>query len=117
MHDWLGVGLIALGLGLIGFGTMKRRQRLRVVHPPGSIRPEFAGMTGIVRPLLLWALGFFAVETCLHYFMLGGRDLLSPLDFGGILFLLAAFATYVVLAVTPPVQATEADRSGATSTV
>jgi hypothetical protein len=105
MQDWLGITLFALGLVLVAFGFVKRRQRSRTVHPPGSIRPEFAGMTGIVRPLLLWVIGFFAVETCLHYFMLGGRDLMSPLDFAGILFVLASFAAYVLLALTRPVQA------------
>ena len=115
MHDWLGVALFALGFGLVVIGVIKRRRRLRMVHPPGSIRPEFAGMTRIVRPLLLTALGFFAVETSVHYFMLGGARLFSPLDFAGILFLLAAFAVYVVLVMTRPVQAPAEDSLGATS--
>ncbi len=109
MHGWLGIALIALGFSLIGFGVVKRRQRARTVHPPGSIRPEFAGMSGIVRPMLLWVIGFFAVETCLHYFMLGGSALMAPLDFAGILFLLASFAAYVVLAITRPVQSAAGD--------
>ena len=117
MHDWLGIALFVMGLGLLITGVIKRRQRRRVVHPPGSIRPEFAGMTTIVRPLLLTALGFFAVETAVHYFMLGGSRLFSPLEFAGILFLLAAFAAYVVLALTRPVQASAEDPSGATSAV
>ena len=117
MHDWLGIALFALGFGLVATGVIKRRRRLRVVHPPGSIRPEFAGMTTIVRPLLLTALGFFAVETSVHYFMLGGDKLFSPLDFAGILFLLAAFGVYVLLVLTRPVQAPAEDSSSATSAV
>ena len=29
MHDWMGVGLFAVGLGLIGSGIMKRRAKMR----------------------------------------------------------------------------------------
>jgi hypothetical protein len=111
MHGWLGIALIVVGSGLIGFGFVKRRTRAATVHPPGSMRPEFAGMSGIVRPLLLWVIGFFAAETCVHYFMLGGRALMGPLDFAGILFLLASFAAYVALAITKPAQS--ADPAGA----
>jgi hypothetical protein len=107
MHGWLGIALIAVGVAVIALGAVKRRQRRNRVLPPGSIRPEYAGMSAIVRPLLLWFLGLIAAETCVHYFMFGGRALMAPLDFAGLLFLIAAFAAYVVLAVTKPVQAGE----------
>lgn len=107
MHGWLGIALIVAGTAVIAFGFVKRRQRRNRVLPPGSIRPEFAGMAAIVRPLLLWFLGLIAAETCIHYFMFGGSALMAPLDFGGLLFLIAAIAAYVVLAVTRPVQAAD----------
>jgi hypothetical protein len=107
MRGLLGPALFVAGAALIALGVAKRRKRRQRVHPPGSIRPEFAGMSNMVRPLLLWTLGFFAAETTLHYFMMGGSSFLSPFDFAGILFLFAAFAAYVVLAVIPPVVAPE----------
>ena len=109
MHGWLGIALIAFGLAVVAFGFVKRGQRRNRVLPPGSIRPEFAGMSAIVRPLLLWFLGLIAAETCIHYFMFGGRTLMAPLDFAGLLFLIAAVAAYVLLAVTKPVVARDPD--------
>ncbi len=109
MHDWLGPALFAAGVALIGYGWVKRGKRRRVVYPAGSIRPEYVGMSELVRPLLLLALGFFAAETTFHYFVLGGNGLITPVDFGGILFLFASFAVYVLLAVRPPLVAEAGD--------
>ena len=38
MHDWMGIGLIALGLGLIVSGIMKRRARMRACRPVQFVR-------------------------------------------------------------------------------
>ena len=100
MHDWLGAGLIALGVGLLVSGVMKRRAKLRAPAP--DIRPEFAVMGEIVRPILLCALGFVALKMTLFYVALGGQRFLSPLDFGGILFVLAAYGVWLVLATKRP---------------
>lgn len=110
MHGWLGPALFVAGMALIGLGWVKRQKRRQIVYPAGSIRPEYVGMSDYVRPMLLWVLGFFAVETTFHYFMLGGSDFLKPLDFAGILFLFAAFATYVVLAVRRPLVAESGEK-------
>ena len=66
--------------------------------PDGAIRPEFAAMGEIVRPLILFAVGFFALKMTLFYFVLGGQRYLTALDFAGILFVLATYSFYVVLA-------------------
>lgn len=105
MHDWLGVGLIALGLGLIGHGFMKRQAKLRNPLPAGSIRPEFAAMGEIVRPLILFFVGVFALKMSLFYFVLGGQRFLTPLEYGGILFVLASYSGWLVLATKRPVMA------------
>ena len=108
MHDWLGIGLIAFGLGLMVTGFVKRRNRIRKPLPAGAIRPEFAAMGEMVRPLILFAVGIFAVTMSLFYFVLGGERFLTPVDFGGILFVLAAYAGYLVAATTQrPIQAVE----------
>jgi hypothetical protein len=91
MHDWLGIGLIAFGLGLVGAGIAKYRYRSRTPLPAGAIRPEFASMGEIVRPMVLFCVGFVALKMSLFYFVLGGNNLLTPLDFGGLLFVLAAY--------------------------
>ena len=98
MHDWLGIGLIALGLGLIGHGFLKRQAKARNPLPAGSIRPEFAAMGQIVRPLILFFVGVFALKMSLFYFVLGGERYLTQLEFGGILFVLAAYSGWLVVA-------------------
>lgn len=105
MNDWLGMGLIVLGLGLIGHGIMKRQAKLRNPLPAGSIRPEYAAMGEIVRPLILFFVGLFAFKMSLFYFLLGGERFLTPLQFGGILFVLAAYSGWLILATKRPVMA------------
>jgi hypothetical protein len=100
MHDWMGIGLIALGLGLVAAGFVKRHNRIHKPLPAGAIRPEFAAMGEIARPMILFAVGFFALKMSLFYFVLGGERYLTRLDFAGILFVLAAYSAYVVLATT-----------------
>jgi hypothetical protein len=104
MHDWMGIGLIALGLGLIGSGVIKRRSRMRNPVPAGAIRPEFAAMGEMIRPLILFAVAVFALKMTLFYFLLGGQRFLTPLDFAGILFVLAAYTGFLVMATRRPVQ-------------
>ena len=114
MHDWMGIGLIALGFGLVAAGFLKRRNRIRNPLPAGAIRPEFAAMGEIARPLILFAVGFFALKMSLFYFLLGGERYLTRLDFAGILFVLATYSVYVVLATKPrPVHAAEPVAAGA----
>ena len=109
MHDWMGIGLLALGLGLIVSGIIKRRTRMRVPTPAGAIRPEFAAMGEMIRPLILFAVGVFALKMTLLYFVLGGQKFLTPLDFAGILFVLAAYASWLVLATKRPVETADRD--------
>ena len=48
MHDWMGIGLIALGLGLIVSAARKYRERTTTVLAPGQV----CQMTpGRIRPL------------------------------------------------------------------
>jgi hypothetical protein len=100
MHDWLGIGLVALGLGLIGSAIMKRQSRMRNPVPAGAIRPEFAAMGEMVRPIILFAVAFFALKMTVFYFVLGGQRYLTPLDYAGILFVLAAYCGWLVVATT-----------------
>ena len=102
MHDWLGTGLITLGVGLIGSGIIKRQSRLRTPLPAGAIRPEFAAMGKIARPLILCAIAIFAVKISLFYFLFGGQRFLSPFNFTAILFVLAAYSGWLIMATKRP---------------
>ncbi|WP_428483698.1 hypothetical protein [Rhodopila sp.] len=120
MHDWLGVALFALGLGLIVSGVMKRRSRLRAVVAPGAMRPEFAAMGEIVRPIILLFVGIFALKMSLFYFVFGGRKYLTPLDFGALLFVLLSYSGWLIAATTKrkvqaPSTAADSDASGVRS--
>jgi hypothetical protein len=103
MHDWLFVGIAAVGVWLLSSGVMKRRANLRRPATAADIRPEFAGMGEIVRPLLLFAVAFVALKVTLFYVALGGKRFLTPLDFGAVLFMLGAYAAWLVLATKRPV--------------
>jgi hypothetical protein len=110
MHIWLGPGLIAVGFGLIGAAVVKQRNKRRIVLPAGAIRPEFAAMGDIVRPLILFVVALFALKISLFYFIFGGNHYLTPQDFGGLMFVLAAYAGYLVVATQRPLVATENPR-------
>ena len=102
MHDWVGGGLIALGLGLVAAATVKHRKRTRILLPAGVIRPEFAAMGEMVRPLILFAVAFVALKMSLFYFVFGGDKLLSPLEYAGLMFVLVAYCGYLVVATSKP---------------
>ncbi len=98
MRDLPGIALIALGFGLLVSGVMKRRARMRSPEPAGTIRPEFAAMGEIVRPMILFAVALVALKTSVFYFLFDGARFLPPMTFGGFLFLLAAYSVWLVLA-------------------
>ena len=102
MRDLPGIALIALGCGLLISGVMKRRARMRVPLPAGAIRPEFAAMGEIVRPMILFAVALVALKTLVFYALFDGARFLSPLTFGGFLFVLAAYSAWLVLATKRP---------------
>ena len=87
---------------------MKRQAKVRAaVGPAPDIRPRFQAMGEIVRPILLFGLGFVALKMAAFYFLLGGSDYLTPLDFGGLLFVLAAYAGWLVVATWRPARVSE----------
>jgi hypothetical protein len=102
MHDWLGIGLIALGLGLVSAGFIKRRNRRSAPVAAGAIRPEFAAMGEMIRPIILFGVAFVGFKMSLFYFVFGGDRMLTPLDFAGLMFVLAAYCVYLVAATTKP---------------
>jgi hypothetical protein len=102
MQDWLGIGLFALSGALLIAGTVKRRARMEAILPADAIRPEFAAMGEIARPLILMALALVGLKMTLFYMVLGGQRFLSPLDFAGFLAVLAAYGLWLVLATKRP---------------
>jgi hypothetical protein len=115
MRDWLGIGLFAPSGALLIAGLVKRRARMEAVVPADAIRPEFAAMGEIARPLILIALAFAGLKMSLLYMVLGGQRFLSPLDFAGFLAVLAAYGLWLVLSTkrSRPVSSAAPDR-GAT---
>lgn len=100
MQDWLAMALFALGLVLIVSAVFKRRGRLRRAVPAGALRPEYAAMGEIVRPLVLGFLGLLALKLSLLYFLFGGQRYLNPLQYAGLMFVLLTYAGWLVAATT-----------------
>lgn len=107
MRDLPGLALFALGCGLLVSGIVKRRARMRSPEPAGAVRPAFAEMGEIVRPMILFAVALVALKMSLFYFVLNDRDFLSPLTFGGFLFVLASYSVWLVLATKRPARVEE----------
>jgi hypothetical protein len=91
MVDVMGLGLVALGGGLLWSANRKYRERTTTVLKPGEIRPEFAAAGEIMRPIILFIVGFIALKMSLFYFALGGNRLLTGLQYGGLMFVLGAY--------------------------
>jgi hypothetical protein len=109
MHGWLGMAMIPIGIGMAVAASMKLRNRLSVASPAGQIRPEFAAMGEIMRPIVLFVIGIFAAEMILLYFVFGGQRFMTPLDFGGIMFVLLAYTGYVLVATRKQVEAPDSE--------
>jgi hypothetical protein len=107
MHDWIGIGLVVLGMGLVCAAVLKRRSRQRSLLAAGAIRPEFAAIGKIVRPMVLFAVGVLALKLSAFYFVFGGDKMLTPFDFAGLMFVLVAYCGYLVAATTTPRAAVE----------
>jgi hypothetical protein len=97
MDALLGFGLTVLAIGFVGLGWRKRQARRQI--PAGAIRPEFAVIGEIMRPILLLLVAVLAVKITVFYFLFEGRRYMSPAVFTGTMLVLAGYATYVTLAL------------------
>jgi hypothetical protein len=106
LHNWIGAVTTALG-GWLVFSGLAHRHRILIVRrrmaifaeagaSPPSDRP-LATFGAIARPIIIGGLGYFAVKLTVAYALFGGNRLLSPFDFAGTVFLLAAYATWLTL--------------------
>jgi hypothetical protein len=109
MRDLPGLLLIVLGVGLLLSAAIKRRARMRAAEPAGAIRPEFVAMGQMMRPLLLFAVALIAVKSVVFYLLFDGGRWLSPLTFGGFMFVLAAYAAWLILVLRPPLTRTSSE--------
>jgi acyl-CoA synthetase (AMP-forming)/AMP-acid ligase II len=112
MHGWLGMAMIPIGIGMAVAAFMKHRSRMSNASSAGQMRPEFAAMGEIMRPIVLFVVGIFAAEMILLYFVFGGRQFMTALDFGGIMFVLATYTGYLLVATRKQVQAPETEATG-----
>ena len=112
MHGWLGMAMIPIGIGMAVAAFMKRRSRMSTASSAGQMRPEFAAMGEIMRPIVLFVIGIFAAEMILLYFVFGGRQFMTPLDFGGIMFVLVAYTGYLLAATKKQIQVQDTEAAG-----
>ena len=63
-------------------------------------------MGEIVRPLVLFGVGFIAFKASLFYFVFGGNRMITPVDYAGLMFVMAAYSGYLIAATTRPTENT-----------
>jgi hypothetical protein len=106
LHNWIGAVTTALGGWLVFSGLAHRRRvlmarrRLAIFAETGALppsEPRLATFGAIARPIILGGLGYFALKLTVAYALFGGNRLLSPLDFAGTVFLLAAYGAWLML--------------------
>ena len=81
MHDCLGIGLIALGLGLAVAGVFKHRSRQ---NTPVEVARSGQSSPSWVRSCGQWCcswVGLIGLKMSLFYFVFGGDRFLTPLDY------------------------------------
>jgi hypothetical protein len=103
--NWIGAVSFVAGSWLIGVAVLRRRRlvgaghisprdgdaRLRELHPSlARIRTAF-------RPFVFIFLVYVGIKTTLAYFLFDASRYFSIFDLAGFLFLLAAYATWVIL--------------------
>jgi len=85
MRDWLGIALMAIGCGMLISGLRRRRPQTR--------GPETADAVGSLTFLALLAV---TVKVALTYTLVDGSRFFSPLDLGGLVFVLAAYGFWML---------------------
>lgn len=108
MRDWIGTIFFVIAALLLVSGVVHKRRVLaaRVAPAAGGIvpaRPELGSIAALgmmMRPLILFFLAFAAVTTVMMYILLGGEKVLSYFDLAGVLALLVAYGTWLILRTT-----------------
>ena len=106
LHNWIGALATALGGWLVFSGLAHRRRvllarrRLTIFADTGALTPsagQLATFGAIARPIIIGGLGYFVVKLTVAYALFGGNRLMSPFDFAGTVFLLGAYAAWLML--------------------
>ena len=98
MQNVLGLILTLGGTGLIWSGWARRARTLAASGgDPATTNASLADFGAIVRPLVYVALGYLALKVSLAYALLDAGRIVSPFDFAGFLYLLAAYGIWLHL--------------------
>jgi hypothetical protein len=106
MRNCTGAALVLIGAWLVWSGLLHRARVVRArprpapVGPAEEPAPETSGLVAfgaILRPLIFFVLGYFAIKVTTAYLLLDRGRYFSPFDLAGLLFLLAAYALWLTL--------------------
>lgn len=119
MRDWTGLALAVIGAWLLWSGLAHRRRALAAKGSalPGetgvATHPSLAFVGDVFPRLVGGTLVFFGVKATLMYLALDAGRHVSPLDLGGLLFLLASYGAWLVIKTRHREAPTVGDRGGA----
>lgn len=106
--NWIGSVSLVAGSWLICAAILGRRRFIRAgrvsrwdgVEAARALHPSLAGIRRAIRPVVSIFLLYVGIKATLAYFMFDASRYFSIFDLSGFLFLLAAYATWVILRMT-----------------
>lgn len=104
VRNWIGAVLTLIGIWLLYSAMAHYRRVLTACRSctglteigalPKAESPMFV-FGEIMRPIILFGLGIFALKATVAYFLLGAGRILSLFDLAGVLFVIAAYGTWL----------------------
>jgi hypothetical protein len=101
MRYLLGAGFLVAAAWLVYAGLGHRRLKRASAGPAPAEENRLQMMGEIVRPMILFALAYVGLKTSLAYLWLDGSRVLSLLDLGGFLVMLAAYGFWLTMKTKP----------------
>jgi hypothetical protein len=105
MQNWIGTAFLAAAavLLLAGFAHKRKVMAARAAAAARGIVPAEPGLRSVaafgemMRPVILFFLAYAGLKIVVVFLMLDGEEVLSWFDLAGVLALLAAYGTWMIL--------------------
>ncbi|MFN3231247.1 MAG: hypothetical protein ACE363_03685 [Alphaproteobacteria bacterium] len=101
MHYWLGIPMLVAAAWFVRDALIHRAKARaagqRPEEMPAPVNESLAAARDIFPPIMIGALVYAGLKACLAFAMFNASEILSIVDLGGFLALLASYGTWLVL--------------------